>query len=398
MLYVGIDVAKSKHDISVIDSTGRIFVKHLQITNNREGFTKLQSTLTNLQKTTGEEVQVALEDTGHYCFNLLRFLRMNGYPTFSYNPLLIKEFAKHHSLRKTKTDKKDAMTIARKLREDIDKQLFEAKTDMIELKYATRNASKIKENCTKQKINYTRLLDILFPELATFLGSPTAKHDSFIYAVLKEFPSPKKLANAHLRKLTNLLSRHSRGRFGKEQAIALKELASESIGSESSALEFELLQTIDTIEYFTSQRKLADKEVAKIIEEIDSPILSIPGIGITLGSIILAEIRDIDNFKSPNQLLAYAGCEPSVSTSGTNQVETGHMVKRGSSQLRWALHEAARLMSIWSPSMRLYLDKKRSEGKHYNVAISHVVKKLVRIIFQLLKNNKSYDEDKMVVN
>lgn len=398
MLYVGIDVAKYKHDIAVIDSAGNTFVKHLQIKNNREGFTKLQSTLTNLQKTTGEEIQIALEDTGHYCFNLLRFLRLNGYPTFSYNPLLIKEFAKHHSLRKTKTDKKDAMTIARKLREDIDKQLFETETVMNELKCATRNASRIKDNCTKQKVNYTRLLDILFPELSVFLGSPTAKHDACIYAVLKEFPSPKKLANAHLRKLTNLLSNHSRGRFGKEQALALKELASESIGSESPALEFELLQTIDTIEYFTNQRKLADKEVAKIMAEIDSPILSIPGIGITLGSVILAEIRDIDNFKSPNQLLAYAGCEPSVSTSGTNQTETGHMVKRGSSQLRWALHEAARLMSIYSPSMRLYLDKKRSEGKHYGVAISHVVKKLVRIIFQLLKNNEPYDEEKMIVN
>lgn len=398
MLYVGIDVAKYKHDIAVIDSEGKTFIKHLQITNDREGVTKLQSTLTNLQNSTGEDLQIALEDTGHYCFNLLRFLRTNGYPTFSYNPLLIKEFAKHHSLRKTKTDKKDAMTIARKLREDIDKQLFETQTTLIELKYATRNASKIKENCTKQKVNYTRLLDILFPELATFLNSPTAKHDACIYAILKVFPSPKKLANAHLKKLTNLLSTNSRARFGKEQALALKKLASDSIGSESSALEFELLQTIDTIEYFNNQRKLADKEVAKIMDEMDSPILSIPGIGITLGSIILAEIRDINNFKTPNQLLAYAGCEPSISTSGTNQLETGHMVKRGSSRLRWALHEAARLMSIWSPSMRLYLDKKRSEGKHYGVAISHVVKKLVRIIFQLLKNNELYNEDKMVVN
>lgn len=398
MLYVGIDVAKYKHDIAVIDHDGTIFIRHLQIKNTREGFTQLQNTLVNLQNSTGEDIQIALEDTGHYCFNILRFLRMQGYPTFSYNPLLIKEFAKHHSLRKTKTDKKDAMTISRKLREDIDKQLFEAQTTMIELKYATRHASRIKENCTRQKVSYTRLLDILFPELAPFLGSPTAKHDACIYAVLKEFPSPKKLANAHLKKLTNLLLNHSRGRFGKEQALTLKELASESIGNESSALEFELLQTIDTIEYFTNQRKLADKEVAKIMNEIDSPILSIPGIGITLGSVILAEIRDINNFRSPNQLLAFAGCEPSVSTSGTNQLETGHMVKRGSSQLRWALHEAARLMSIWSPSMRLYLDKKRSEGKHYNVAVSHVVKKLVRIIFQLLKDNELYDEEKMIVN
>ncbi|MGM0209039.1 hypothetical protein IGI96_003563 [Enterococcus sp. DIV0421] len=81
-----------------------------------------------------------------------------------------------------------------------------------------------------------------------------------------------------------------------------------------------------------------------------------------------------------------------------NQTETGRMVKRGSSQLRWALHEAARLMSIWSPSMRVYFQKKLAEGKHYNVAISHVVRKLVRIIYQLLKDNKPYEEQKMIVN
>ena len=108
MLYVGIDVAKHKHDLSVIDKEGTIFVNHLQIENNREGFTKLQMTLDNLQKTTGEDIQIALEDTGHYCFNILRFLRTQGYPTYSYNPYLIKEFAKNQSLRKTKTDKKDA--------------------------------------------------------------------------------------------------------------------------------------------------------------------------------------------------------------------------------------------------------------------------------------------------
>ena len=139
-------------------------------------------------------------------------------------------------------------------------------------------------------------------------------------------------------------------------------------------------------------------QVEKIIKDIDPPLLSIPGIGMTLGSVILAEIRDIGNFKSPNQLFAYAGAEPSVSTSGTNQIDTGHMVKRGSSQLRWALHEAARLSTVWSPAMRRYLDKKLSEGKHYNVAISHVVKKLVRIIFRVLKTSEPYDETRMIVN
>lgn len=192
----------------MIDSEGTIFIRHFQIKNTQEGFTTLRSTIVNLQKKTEQDIQIALEDTGHYCFNILRFLRNKGYPTFSYNPLLIKEFAKHHSLRKTKTDKKDAMTITRKLREDIDKQLFEVQTKMIELKYATRNVSSIKDNCTRQKVSYTRLLDILFPELASFLGAPTAKHDAYIYAILKEFSSINKLANAHLTKLTNRISTH----------------------------------------------------------------------------------------------------------------------------------------------------------------------------------------------
>ena len=322
MLYVGIDIAKHKHDLAVIDTEGTIFVRHLQIENNREGFTKLQMTLANLRKTTGEDIQIALEDTGHYCFNILRFLRTQGYPTYSYNPYLIKEFAKNQSLRKTKTDKKDAMTIARKLRTDFDKQSFSANPSMIELKYLTRHTTRLKEDCTRKKVNYTRILDILFPELAPSLGS-SAKNQSYVYAILKEYPSARKLGNAHLTKLTNLISTHSKGHFGKDHAIKLKTLAQTSIGQESPALEFELLQTIDAINYLTTLRDEAEKEVARLMSEIDSPILTIPGIEFKLGSVILAEIRDIKNFRSPNQLLAYADAEPSVSTSGMNQTETG---------------------------------------------------------------------------
>lgn len=172
--------------------------------------------------------------------------------------------------------------------------------------------------------------------------------------MLKDYPSVKKLGNAHLTKLTNLISKHSQGYYGKEQVVKLKALAQSSIGQESQALEFELLQTIDAIQYLAKRRKDADKEVS----EIDSPLLTIPGISFKLGSIILAEIRDIKNFRSPNQLLAYAGAEPLISTFGMKQTEIGRMVKRGSSHLRWALHEAARLMSIWSPSMHVYFQKK----------------------------------------
>ncbi|WP_227644865.1 IS110 family transposase [Enterococcus faecium] len=225
MLFVGIDVAKYKHDLAVIDVKGTVLIRHLKIENNREGFIKLQMALANLQRTTGEEIQVALEDTGHYCFNILHFLRSHGYPTFSYNPFLIKEFSKNQSLRKTKTDKKDAMVIARKLREDIDKQLFYTDTTMTELKYATRHVARLKQDCSRKKVNLTRILDITFPELDNSLGETASKHQAYIYAVLKEYPSAKKLAAAHLKKLTNIISQFSKGRAGKEQAILLKKLA-----------------------------------------------------------------------------------------------------------------------------------------------------------------------------
>ena len=290
------------------------------------------------------------------------------------------------------------MTIARKLREDLDKQIFDTQSNMIELKYATRHVARIKDDCTRKKINYTRILDILFPELALFLGASAAKHQVYVYELLREYPSTKKIGNAHLTKLINLISKYSRGRLGKEQAVELRRLAQTSIGQESPALEFELIQTIEAIQYFTKMRSKAEEEVTRLMSEIDSPIITIPGIGNGLGSVILAEIRDIKNFRSPNQLLAYAGAEPSISTSGMNQLESGKMVKRGSSHLRWALYEGARLMSIWSPSMRVYFGKKLDEGKHYNVALSHVVRKLVRILFQLLRSNEDYDEQKMVVN
>lgn len=78
MLYVGIDVAKHKHDLAAIDTEKTLFDRHIQRENNHEGFMKLQLTITNFQKITGEEIQIALEDTSHYCFNILRFIRTKG--------------------------------------------------------------------------------------------------------------------------------------------------------------------------------------------------------------------------------------------------------------------------------------------------------------------------------
>lgn len=399
MLYVGIDVAKNKHDLAVIGSNGTVYVRHQTITNNIDGFMQLKRTLDNLAKASGETIQIALEDTGHYCYNIISFLRKHQLMVFSYNPLIIKEFAKSTSLRKTKTDRKDAMTIARKLLSDVDKVHFESDPCLIELKYATRHVARIKKELTNQKIQYIRILDLIFPELVKTLGGHNeAAHAHYIHVLLKAYPSPAELSRARLRTLTGLLQKASRGRYGQERSVEIREAAKRTVGQNSPSLRFELLQTIDSIVYFEDLKTKAEKEVERLMKDIDSPLLTVPGIGDTLGAIILAELRHIDNFRSPAQILAFAGSEPSVSTSGEKQVETGHMVKRGSPQLRWALAQAARLCAHFSPKMHQYLTKKLSEGKHYNVAISHVVKKLVRVIFRILKYNTPWSENRLIVN
>ena len=109
-----------------------------------------------------------------------------------------------------------------------------------------------------------------------------------------------------------------------------------------------------------------------------------------MGAMILAEIGDFERFDSPDKILAYAGLSPSTYQSGQLGDGYSHMEKRGSRYLRYALFNAAKFVCLWDPTFAAYLAKKRAEGKHYNVAISHAAKKLVRVIYKLQKSGQAY--------
>ena len=144
----------------------------------------------------------------------------------------------------------------------------------------------------------------------------------------------------------------------------------------------------------TIQINKGQEQINHLMTEIDSPITSITGIEQRLGAIILVEIKNIHNFKTPIQLQAFAGLKPCIYQSGTIDI-TGHMVNHGSSYLRYALIQAAKLLANYSPHFRTYLRLKISQRKHYNLAVSHVAKKLIHIVYYLLKTNQSFDESKL---
>jgi transposase len=384
MLYIGIDVAKNKHDLAVIDEHGEIITRNFRFQNTYQGFNELNTHLQQLNSP-HSEIRIALEDTGHYAYNLVAFLQKKGYLVFTYNPLLIKEFVKSLSLRKTKTDVKDALVIARKLLSDVVSERYQVDEQMIELKELTRYQDRLIHDRSKNKTLYVRLLDIAFPELVRIVGN---LHNNYVYELLTSYPTPEKIKRAHFKSLLKIK------RLTADKAIQIQDAARLTIGNPSPAIQSELLQLISTIRHYTEQIDLIQGKIDERLAEIDSPILSITGIGNRLGAVILAEIRNIHNFNSPAQLQAFAGLEPSIYQSGQMDV-TGHMVKRGSSYLRYALIQAAKLLASYSPHFKAYLRLKMSQGKHYNVAVSHVAKKLIRIIFYLLKTNQTFDEAKL---
>ena len=389
MIYVGIDVAKDKHDCFITNSDGEVLSKSFTISNNLKGFDTLFQKIISVSNDLSK-VKVGLEATGHYSYNLLGFLLDKGLPTYVINPLHTNLYRKSLSLRKTKTDQVDSRTIATMMMSDMNlKSCSDTSYHNEELKSLTRyRFDKVKERA-KLKSSVSRLVCILFPELEKLV--PTL-HMASVYALLSEFPSAHEVSSAHLTRLSNLLSESSKGHYGKDTAVIFREAARSSIGSHMPAKSLELKHTIRLIQELTTEIDEIERAIRTIMDSLHSPLLTIPGISYRMGAMILAEIGDFSRFDSADKILAYAGMSPSTYQSGQLDNCYAHMEKRGSKYLRYALYNATKYVCLWDESFAAYLAKKRAEGKHYNVALSHAVKKLVRLIYAMEKSGQPYSK------
>ena len=387
MIYVGIDVAKDKHDCCILGSDGEILFSPFTILNNKDGFNELYEKIGFLTKEPSD-IKVGLEATGHYHLNLLRSLLDNDFSCFVINPLHTNLYRKGQSLRKTKTDKVDASSIAMMLLTDKTlKPYSDTSYHNEELKSLTRyRFDKVHERA-KLKSSVSRLVTILFPELEKLVP---ALHMNSVYALLSEFPGASYVASAHLTRLKNLLYGASKGHYKRDMAVTIKEAAAHSVGSVLPSKSMELKHTIHLIEVLTEEINEVEASINSIMKELDSPITTIPGIKNRMGAMILAEIGDFTRFDNPDKILAYAGLSPSTYQSGQMTSSYARMEKRGSRYLRYALFNATQYVCIWDPTFKAYLAKKRAEGKHYFVAISHAAKKLVRLIYHLQLTGETY--------
>ena len=379
--YVGIDISKYKHDFCIISNTGEVIVENSSFENNKKGF---QYFLDQLKPYNKSNVQIAFEATGHYSLNLECFLTNQGFSYMKINPLVVHQFLKARSLRRTKTDKADSLTIASYLMSVPYKPNSNLLYNIYTLKSLCRSREQLIKERSKFEVLLTNELDKSFPELKTFFNNMIST--TLLY-ILEKY---KNTTHISLMKDYESLRKVSHGKFTYARFAKLKELAKDSIGHHNDNSDLLISTYVSTINHFNEKIDPIDKQISTIIKELNPRMLSIPGLGEISAATILSEYGDIKNFSSPNKMLAFAGLEPSIIQSGTLE-NNGKMVKHGSGHLRYAIMNIAMSILKYSPTFYDYYQKKRSEGKCHRVALSHVCKKFIRVIYSLEKNNIDFD-------
>ena len=380
-IYIGIDIAKYKHDFCIISSTGEVIVQNNSFENNKKGFQLFFSYLKPYNKA---DIQILFESTAHYSMNLELELIDQGYSFMKMNGLIIKQFFKAQTLRKTKTDKADAFALTQYLMANTYKPNSSRLYHIYSLKSLCRTRDRLVKEKTKFKVYITNELDKTFPEMKKFFDN---KISITLLYILEKYKNKNKIASM---KDYDSIRKVSAANFSFTRFLLLKQLAKESIGHPTETSDFLIESYVKSINCLSEQIDSIEKQIIEAVRKLDTHILSIPGIAeISAGSII-AEFGDIKNFESPEKMLAFAGLEPSIRQSGTLSTE-GHMVKHGSGYLRNAIMRVVNSLVMHDQVFNEYYNKKRDEGKHHLVAQSHVAKKLIRIIYTLEIKDIDYD-------
>lgn len=385
MFIVGIDIAKRFHEASVIAQDGSLVRKALRFANSQAGYNKLM----NMVRGLNEPVVFGMEATGHYWLTLFTHLRNDGFTVHVINPIQ-SDALRGMYIRKTKNDAIDSMIIADVIRFGRYCETSMQPGDLQAMRELCRQRFYVIDMASDLKRKVLALLDQVFPEYEK-LFSDTFGASSM--ELLSQYTTPEEMLSVSTEKLAELLETASRGRLGLAKAEEIQEAAKNSFGIVLASGSFALIirQYIEQIRSLESSIAVFDTEIARLLAGFDTQLTTITGIGPTLAAVILSEIGgDIKRFSSPAKLAAYAGVDPTVKQSGDFTGTRMKMSKRGSPYLRRAIWLASTVAAFKDPAIHALYERKRSEGKDHMTVIGHVCRKMVSIIFAVLRDNTPY--------
>jgi len=387
--FIGVDVSKETFSIAGIDGGGtKLFnASYVMDSSGFAEFIKaIKAHVSDLQ-----QAVVGMESTGCYHINLFSFLVSEGIDAVVINPLLIANFAKL-SLRKTKTDRKDATTIARFLLAHRDSVCRMAvPMDIQEMRDLSRERESLCHMMAATKTEIKRVLRATFPELEGLCAVDTQVMLHF----LQEFPSARLVKAAKPKAIQKALQRKGVGTRLTYTADDIIRAAHNSVAIISPAKELILSGKIATLEHFEQRyneltKLLTDLCKAKMIEDFRI-VTSIKGVNKKTAVPFLVEIGNIGNFNSCKQLVAYAGLDPAVHQSG-KFVGTSKLSKRGNRHLRRVIYLMVRCAVQRRGVFRDYFLKRKKEGLEPQKALFATAHKLLRVLFAMLTQRTHYRE------
>lgn len=385
MFYLGIDIGKNTHVASLVDDKKKVIFKAFSFSNSIDGAESLILKLEAFKN----ELEVGMEATGHYWLSLYSYLAQKNFTVRVINPIQTDGWRQGFEIRKRKTDIIDSLLIADLLRYGDFVETSLSNEDYLSLRNLSRFRSYLISSIGDLKRKTIALLDQVFPEYASSFSNIFGKTSK---EILSNFSTPSDFEDINSDDLSTFLESVTRKNYASKKIDELSKKASSSFGInfclDSFSLQIKML--IEQISFIQNQVSDVENEIEVLLEKLNSPITTIPGIGSVNAATILGEIGDIRRFSNPSKLVAYAGLDASVSQSGEYESTYNHMSKRGSPYLRRALFQSALRAEFCDPVFSAYYQKKITEGKHHLVATNAVARKLCHTIFAVLTKNEPY--------
>lgn len=387
MYIVGIDIGKNHHEASIVSPEGKQIGHSLRFATTHKGADSLMSFIFN--NIGNSSCIFGMEATGHYWYPIYSFLKARGYTIYVINPIQSDSLRKMY-IRQTKNDSIDSFLIAEVIRFGQFTTTSMADENILAMRQLCRYRDSVISSRTEIKLRISTIMEQIFPEYEKQFSSLWL---STSMGILEKYLTPENIENAPIDELFEIIKDKSHNKLTMKKAISIREAAADTFGIKiaQDAFSFQLKQLIDRMNFLDKQIEALDCQILEYYEKFDCYLHTIPGIGMIAAATILAEIGDINRFKSSSALVAFAGIDPTVRQSGEFISTHNHMSKRGSPYLRHAIFLAATTCSFHNSPLNAYYKKKREQGKHHLTATGAVARKLTTVIYAVLRDGKPYE-------
>ena len=387
MYIVGIDIGKNHHEASIVSPEGKQIGHSLRFATTHKGADSLMSFIFN--NIGNSSCIFGMEATGHYWYPIYSFLKARGYTIYVINPIQSDSLRKMY-IRQTKNDSIDSFLIAEVIRFGQFTTTSMADENILAMRQLCRYRDSVISSRTEIKLRISTIMEQIFPEYEKQFSSLWL---STSMGILEKYLTPENIENAPIDELFEIIKDKSHNKLTMKKAISIREAAADTFGIKiaQDAFSFQLKQLIDRMNFLDKQIEALDCQILEYYEKFDCYLHTIPGIGMIAAATILAEIGDINRFKSSSALVAFAGIDPTVRQSGEFSSTHNHMSKRGSPYLRHAIFLAATTCSFHNSPLNAYYKKKRDQGKHHLTATGAVARKLTTVIYAVLRDSKPYE-------